>query len=118
MQFLSIGALSVMTLCYYLNVKPYIERADLYLEVCNELCFWIVTYFILLFSNWVPDLKTKTKIGWAFSGFIGFQILCNFTYLFVKLIGQKIKDCKMKKAKARYDAFMIEREELAKIKAA
>jgi hypothetical protein len=76
----------MIVMVYYLGVKPYIEMTDLALETCNEGAFFLMTYFILLFSDWTSDYLTKTKIGWAFNGLIGLQILVNFAWLIIKLI--------------------------------
>ena len=101
-QFVSIGFLSLWVMAYYLGVKPYIEYTDFMLEAGNECAFLFMTYFILMFSDFVPDHETRSLIGWGFNGLIGLQIFVNFTWLFVTLIKAQINKCKLKKLQKQY----------------
>jgi hypothetical protein len=47
--------MSVFVIGYYTNIRPYLEKTDLYLETLNEIVFLGMTYMILMFSDWVPD---------------------------------------------------------------
>ena len=101
-QFISISFLSLGVMVYYLGVRPYVERNDFVLEAANECVFLYMTYFVLMFSDWVSGHSARSTMGWVFNGLVGLQIFVNFGWVVIKLIKSQINQCKLKKMRREY----------------
>jgi hypothetical protein len=48
---------------WYLNTKPFKGYSANSIEVINEVCFLACSYFIFLFTDFVPDVETRYNLG-------------------------------------------------------
>ena len=65
------------------------------MELFNETCLLITSYFLFLFTDFVPDVKTRYLIGWIFIGLNLFNIGVNWLALLYKVLSA-LKDVIMK----------------------
>ena len=83
-------------LLFFLAVKPLNQPFLNNMEIFNECCLLVSSYFLFLFTDFVPDVKTRYQIGWAFIGLsianIGVNWLCMLykVYQAVKLIVRRL----------------------------
>jgi len=70
---------------YAIRVRPYEDDRLNQQEILNELFVWLTSYYMMIFSNWVPDdatmpysdLNLKTAVGRSMLVLIGVFILIN-----------------------------------------
>ena len=87
-------------------MKPYLEKTDYYLEVVNESFFLILTYGTLIFSDFVSDHQARKTIGWIYIGLLGSLIIFNIGFILIKMIIEKIHQCKLNKKRKIYQEEM------------
>ena len=75
--------ISLASLYYYLNYRPFSLQIFNQIEVANDLAILISSYFLYLFSDWVDDLELKYTIGWAFFYFFILILFSNISVIFV-----------------------------------
>lgn len=69
---------SIVTLCYYIEVKPWTDPAEYRNEMFNEgFLLFGLSYFIFLFSYFIVESWIRFTVGWVFVGMLGFDILVN-----------------------------------------
>jgi hypothetical protein len=56
------------------------------MEIFNECCLLVSSYFLFLFTDFVPDVKTRYMIGWGFVGLQIFNIGINWLCMIYKLL--------------------------------
>ena len=61
--------------------QPFLNR----MEMFNEVCLLICSYFLFAFTDFVPDANTRYMYGWAVIGVAVFNIGCNWCALFYKV---------------------------------
>lgn len=64
------------------------------LEIFNEMCIYLVTFPVLLFSGMTEDLKTDYNLGWLLVFAVLFNILVNMTVLLVINAKGMLSACK------------------------
>jgi len=77
--------ISFATLVYAIEVRPYKDDRLNQQEIVNEFFTWLTAYYMLIFSNWVPDdatmpysdLNLKTAVGRTMLGLVGVIIVTN-----------------------------------------
>jgi len=84
---------SLIWLVYILHATPFKEKRQKIIELLNETCFLICTYFVYTFSEYVENAE-KRKTGWVFIGLIAFMIVSNYAANIQELISQKIRERK------------------------
>jgi len=83
---------------YAILVKPYKNETLNKQEILNELFILVVSYFMLVFSGWIPDdqrltgtdLNLKNTMGRAMFAVIALNILTNIAIL-CSAVAQKVK---------------------------
>jgi hypothetical protein len=75
----------LLMLIFFIAVKPLNQPFLNRIEIFNELCLLITSYFLFLFTDFVPDIKTRYMLGWAFIGISLFNIAVNWLALFYKV---------------------------------
>ncbi|CDW79029.1 UNKNOWN [Stylonychia lemnae] len=67
--------LSMITICYLIDIKPYLERKQNYLEIFNEIGILLITYFQLYFIDGMQnkDIDTDYNIGYLI---ISLTLIC------------------------------------------
>jgi len=67
----------LVQLCYYFHVKPFKEESMALLEYFNEAVVLLSLYLLVLFSNYVADVKVKFDLGIAFGVLVLILFLVN-----------------------------------------
>lgn len=65
MQILMVKLLNLATLIYYGNIQPFQTRFMTRINLFNEFCISLVTWHLMLFSDFVPGQETQYQIGWS-----------------------------------------------------
>lgn len=67
--FAQIQALIMLTYAYivfYAGRKPHDDRRRIHLEICNEVCFMVMNYHMICFSNFNTDPSAQFYMGYSF----------------------------------------------------
>lgn len=64
--------------------KPFKDKKKWKFELMNESVIMVTVYFVMCFSDYVPNINPKIKIGYAFCGF-----LCAHTFMMISNIAIK-----------------------------
>ena len=83
-QLLALFYINMFTLIYIGKIKPLYIIVRNKIELFNELCISIASIFMLIFTDWVPDLENHYKAGWGMCGIICLNIIVN-NYFILKL---------------------------------
>ena len=75
----------LLMLLFFTSVNPMVEPFLNRMEMFNEVCLLICSYFLFAFTDFVPDVNTRYMYGWAFIGVAVFNIACNWGALFYKV---------------------------------
>ena len=82
---------TILTVIYLFHVQPYNEKVMNFLDSMNEVVSIFVIYFILLFTDFVPDAKVRYMLGWPM---IAVTSLAIATHILVMAYGQ-LKELKL-----------------------
>lgn len=63
---------------YYGEYKPKKQRLEYRMELFNEVMIYVITYHLLLLSNWVIDPETRYFYGWSMGSSILFMVFINY----------------------------------------
>lgn len=97
------GALSIFSLSwllFLLGAKPQSSQEQLTIEACNEGVLYVLSYFMIIFSEFNPELEVRYLMGWVFVGIFLFAVAANLTLAFYN-IGAKIMTVCKQKAKSK-----------------
>jgi hypothetical protein len=72
-------------LTFFITVKPLDQPFLNGIEVFNEACLLLTSYFLFLFTDFVPDPKLRYQIGWLFIGLQILNIAVNWMCMFYKV---------------------------------
>ena len=79
-------------LIYLGHVKPLQTKLSNTIEIMNEFLIDIITFHLLLYTDFVPETTIKFNIGWSnvalisISMFINLNIVCYFSAKYIKLL--------------------------------
>ena len=73
-----------MTL-FFIIVKPLNQPFLNRMEIFNEISLLICSYFLFMFTDFIPDAQTRYLAGWGFIGMAVFNIAVNWLCLFYKV---------------------------------
>ena len=68
-------------------MKPLNQSFLNFIELFNESCLLVSSYFLPLFTDLVPDVHLRYQIGWYFIWLQIFNIGVNFLCIFYKVFG-------------------------------
>ena len=71
-------------------VMPFEDPLLNYMELFNESSLLVTSYFLLTFTDFVPEPETRYTIGWVFSGVVALNLIVNWIILFTRLAKQII----------------------------
>ena len=84
-------------MCYINNHLPLKNKYFNFLEIINESAIYMSIFFMMIFTDWVPDVELRYSLGYFYIPFIGSIIFINIvTILFEMLVGVYYK-CKKPK---------------------
>ena len=86
LQIIFVIVQNLFTLSYLLTVRPFATKFQNYLEIFNETCVLATTYFILLFSDLIADIKIRYNLGWVMIGIVVFNILVNMVIMLIQTV--------------------------------
>ena len=84
---------------YTLESEPFTDNLSNFQEVYNDYMVSIVSYSLLVFSDFVPDKKVQYKFGWVVCVLIGVQVATNMCIIIFGLVKTLINRYKLKKIK-------------------
>ena len=65
--------------------------ANNFLNILNEGVVLFLTYYVLLFTNFVPDFELKYTFGFGFLGVVGLAAMINIVLQFVLITKDLVK---------------------------
>jgi len=68
-------------LIYLAMVRPFEEDYLNDLEFFNECCTLGMAYFLILFTDWMPDVNIRWNSGFIMIALIGFNMLVNWAVI-------------------------------------
>lgn len=71
---------------FFIKVKPLNQPFLNRIEIFNECCLLCSTYFLFLFTDFVPSPTTRYTLGWAFIGLQIANIGVNWLCLLYKVV--------------------------------
>ena len=77
---------SLLMFFYISTVLPYTDTLLNVVDIVNELTLLALSYFMFLFTDFVPDPAFRFTLGWVFSGIIAFNLLFNWLVLFSRML--------------------------------
>ena len=86
--------LTIFYLCFLLDKRPYESKAQMNLEIFNELFLISSLYMLPLFTDWVTDPKVQYAYGWVFVFTLAPLFMINISYvimLAVDIVTMKLK---------------------------
>ena len=72
-------------LIFFVHVTPLNQPLLNRMEIFNECCLLVSSYFLFLFTDFVPDVKKRYMIGWGFVGLQIFNIGVNWLCMIYKV---------------------------------
>ena len=79
-------ACCVLMIIYYGYVWPFENHTVTKLEILNEVLTLFLCYFMLCFTDWVPDSSMRYYIGWLFIATVSIYLLITIGLLLINSI--------------------------------
>jgi hypothetical protein len=57
---------TVAWLAYLFHVKPFNDKLIYKTELINEIALYLLSYFMIVFSDYIPNYERRFKLGWWF----------------------------------------------------
>lgn len=77
---------------YILIAKPQVERTARNQETFNDILVYVLSYYLIIFSDFVTDKKAKYKMGWAVVALVAFCVFINVSILvYSTYAGSRVK---------------------------
>ena len=77
---------SYILMSYMILIKPFLNKVDFFFEVINEATILCVTYFLIVFTDYITDPVTRYNVGWTQIGIITINIVINWLNLVISLL--------------------------------
>lgn len=87
--------LNLLYVMFYASVQPHITFSKRCIEFFNEYMVLLISFQMLLFTNFITDIMIQYIIGYIFTGMMGFVFVVNIGYM----IKNNITKLKIKKKK-------------------
>ena len=93
----------MVNICYLIRFKPYENEKLHYLEIINELTYFILLYHVMAFSGLIFDPADRYGLGWSFLVIFILNLVLHMANLveeihnmirFKLMVKKKIKVCK------------------------
>ena len=92
------------------SIRPFLLPFVNNLELVNEVCVLGNTYFLIIYSDFVPEPEIRYGIGWVNISLLVLMILINLSVIIIKQIVNGKHWCKIRKLKKQYRRDMAYRE--------
>ena len=80
---------------YIGSVRPYEVRLSNIVELTNEVIITLCAYWLVTFSDFVPDEKTKYDCGWPIIGATTLLVLFNLVVICYSTVANITHKCKL-----------------------
>ena len=77
LQVVFLNISNLLVLVYHGLAEPFMTRTARRLDYFNEACLALITYFLFMYSDFLPDEDLKYLIGWAQVVLLGINIFVN-----------------------------------------
>ena len=99
LQILTTMHFSLLLILFYVMVWPMSDTVNNMLQLVNEIFFFVLTTFLLAFTDLVVDPVKHHKIGFAYLGLLVINVLANVA-LIARTLNDQVKDyCRKRKQK-------------------
>ena len=98
-QIWAINIISLGLLVFYIGQQPFTSRFVFNLEVLNELFIYISSFFLMCFTDFVPNPVDRYDIGAIYFYLICSLIVINLVYIVITVSFQAYRDYKKNRAK-------------------
>ena len=102
-----------MMTMFFIIVKPLNQPFLNNMEIFNEISLLTCSYFLFMFTDFIPDVQTRYLAGWGFIGVAVMNIAVNWLCLFYKvfvvvkqLVRKKYYTWKYNKLKAAKEQYV------------
>jgi hypothetical protein len=85
-QVISMNMLNMIILIYHGLAEPFNNRHARRIDFFNEMGVILITYFMFMYNDNLPDEDLKFMIGWAHVGVFAFVILVNSYFVIIKMM--------------------------------
>ena len=92
MQVLLLSLVNLFFLIFTAHTQPIKQRHDRNMDMVSEGFMMLVTYHLLLFTEYGPDVEQQYSLGWSYLASISGLLLCNMYFV----VGQIIYELKLK----------------------
>ena len=75
---------SLLLIMFFYGVRPMDTNFLNLMELFNETCFLVASYFMFLFTSYVEDPAIRYSIGWLLIGVVVINIFANWMAIFYK----------------------------------
>ena len=76
---------SYSLLSYMILMRPFQNKVDYFFEVLNEATILYVSYFLIVFTEYITDPEVRYNIGWLQISIISLNIVFNWVNLLLSL---------------------------------
>ena len=91
LQIIAMNLSNILILIYHGMSEPFQTVRARRLDFFNEACLGLITYFLFMYNDFLPDEDLKYFIGWGQVGILGFNISVNCWGVLVSMIKDTFK---------------------------
>ena len=84
---------------FYINNKPLIHKSLFYMEIVNEVFVLLTSYYLFMFTEFVPEVETRYTIGFFYTPNLMGVAAINMVLVFIDIIFSVKTGCR----KNRYE---------------
>ena len=82
LQILLVNLINLFTCVYYGHIKPFDTNFKTLIDMFNELCITVITWHIMLFTEWIDNPYSQYNAGWSMIVWICVNALVNICVVF------------------------------------
>ena len=85
-QVIGMNLLNMFALIYHGQVEPFNNKHARNMDFFNEFTVMMITYFMFMFNDNIPDEDLKFMIGWVMTGLFAFIIAFNSYFVLKRMV--------------------------------
>lgn len=85
-QVIGMNLLNMFTLIYNGQVEPFNNAHSRRMDLFNEFTVMMITYFMFMYNDNIPDEDLKFMIGWVMTGLFAFIIAFNSYFILKRMV--------------------------------
>ena len=94
---------SLIALIILEYVRPLKSNAAHKNEIFNEIVMLLLLYTFISFTDWVPNLETKFKLGYVACGLIVLHLMINIFIMLTSSIKGAYKACRLRRHRNKHN---------------